>query len=109
MSLNKLRDEALRIAVEHGFTESTPAEDMALIHSEVSECLEDIRNGKALDEIWYELRKNGNKPCGVPSELADIIIRVLHFAGKHAIDIEAAVNEKMVFNNSREYKHGKVL
>lgn len=124
MSLNDLRDEALRIATEHGFSDATPGEDMALIHSEVSEALEDIREGHAPSVLWYEEKDSaGNvtrhgeqapgarmrKPCGVPSEMADIIIRVAHFCGKHGIDIASAVDEKMAYNNSRPFKHGKVL
>lgn len=134
-SLNELRDEALAIAVKNGFTEASVGEDLALIHSEVSEALEDYRNGAEPNETWYEdfeyLRdiggyiqvdgngkaimvpvrskenwKNTLKPCGIPSELADIVIRVLHFAGKHGIDIDRAVAEKMAYNATREPKHG---
>jgi NTP pyrophosphatase (non-canonical NTP hydrolase) len=43
---------------------------------------------------------------GIPTEMADELIRVLHFCGKHGIDIEKAVIEKMAFNDSRPYKHG---
>jgi NTP pyrophosphatase (non-canonical NTP hydrolase) len=43
---------------------------------------------------------------GVPSELADVIVRCLHFAGYHGIDIEAALIEKMIYNESRPYRHG---
>lgn len=133
--LNDLRDEALRIATEHGFTEASVGEDVALIHSEASELLEDHREHKAPTEVWYENRvrqifNNGEsecitierspvmyrpdqqgplKPCGIPSECADIIIRVLHFCGKHDIDIEQAVREKMIYNESRPLKHGKTL
>jgi hypothetical protein len=46
------------------------------------------------------------KPCGIPSEMADEIIRVLHFCGKHKIDIDKAVREKMAYNESRPMKHG---
>lgn len=50
------------------------------------------------------------KPVGVPSELADIIVRVLDFSGEHGIDIERAVLEKMAYNRTRPFKHGgKVL
>jgi NTP pyrophosphatase (non-canonical NTP hydrolase) len=38
--------------------------------------------------------------------LADVIIRILHFSGKHGIDIEQAVREKMLYNESRPMKHG---
>jgi hypothetical protein len=43
--LNQLCDAALRIANDHGFTDATPGEDIALMHSELSEALEDIRAG----------------------------------------------------------------
>jgi NTP pyrophosphatase (non-canonical NTP hydrolase) len=49
------------------------------------------------------------KPCGIPSEMADVVIRVLHFCGKHGIDIEKAVIEKMAFNESRPHMHGKKI
>lgn len=104
--LNSLRDNALRIAVGHGFTDATPGEDIALMHSELSEGLEDIRGGKGLNETWYEAKKPFPKPCGVPSEMADIVIRVLHFCGKHGIDLDRAVAEKMAYNESRPFKHG---
>jgi NTP pyrophosphatase (non-canonical NTP hydrolase) len=46
------------------------------------------------------------KPCGVPSEIADIIIRCLDFSGEHGIDIERAVREKAAYNKTRPFKHG---
>lgn len=121
--LNALRDEALRIAVEHGFTDATIGEDFALMHSEISEALEDHRAGKKPDEVWYEAKTPqkdadatvrycfdeyaaGLKPAGIPSELADVLIRVFHFCGKHGIDIDKAVREKMAFNASRPMRHG---
>ncbi len=127
-NLNSLRDQALRIARDHGFKDATVLEDFALIHSEVSEALEDYREGASPNKVWYEEKpaikgtfasilhdeqgepgRDGKLPykfCGIPSEMADVIIRVLHFCGKHEIDIEAAVAEKMAYNDSRPYKHG---
>lgn len=115
-TLNEWRDEALRIATEHGFTDATVGEDIALMHSELSEALEDHRAGHTPDEIWYQGKRpdeyidnHWKKPCGIPIEMADVIIRVLHFCGKHKIDIEKAVMEKMEYNRSRPMKHGKKL
>ena len=109
MNLNELRDEALRIAREHGFKEATVLEDIVLMHSELSESVEAYREGKKPDEVWLHCSGFAPKPCGIPSEMADVIIRVLHFCGKHQIDIEKAVTEKMKYNDSRPYKHGKII
>jgi hypothetical protein len=38
--------------------------------------------------------------------MADVVIRVLHFCGKHGIDLDRVVREKMAYNVSRPYKHG---
>ena len=103
-----LAQECKRIADEHGFTDATPAEDIALMHSELSEALEDIREGLPLAELGY--MQGSRKPVGVPSELADVVIRVMHFCGKHGINLGKAVLEKMAYNESRPFKHGgKVL
>ncbi len=89
------------------------------MHSELSEALEDHRRGARPDEVWdvdgaskmktaYPVAENGglNKPCGIPSELADVMIRILDFCGANGIDIEKAVTSKMAYNITRPYKHG---
>ncbi len=115
-NLNDLRDECLKIATEHGFTKATIGEDIALMHSELSEALEEHRKGRQPDWGWYEdkygesgTEEEGDKPCGIPFEMADCIIRILHFCGKYNIDIQRSVSEKMEYNRTRPYKHNKVL
>jgi len=120
-NLNSLRDQAFQIARAHGFSEATIGEEIALMHSELSEALEDYRDGHSPNESWYIDKATNErfsrqavdlprlKPCGIPSEMADVIIRVLHFCGKHGINIEKAVYEKMAYNERREYMHGKKL
>ncbi|MDU0200142.1 hypothetical protein ACYEXS_19560 [Paenibacillus sp. MAH-36] len=105
-AINAMAAEAARNAKEKGWDETpaTPGEDIALMHSELSEALEDIRKGYELNEYYYE--ENGAKPCGVPSELADTVIRIGHFCAKHGIDLGAAINIKMSYNATRPYKHG---
>jgi NTP pyrophosphatase (non-canonical NTP hydrolase) len=102
-TLNQLRDEAHRIAVEHGFKDASVGEDLMLMVTELAEAMEAFRENAPLAEMTYE--PNG-KPMGVPSEIADVIIRALHFCGKHGIDIEKAVEVKMAYNATRPFKHG---
>ena len=47
------------------------------------------------------------KPEGVPAELADVVIRCFDMADYYGINLEAAIIEKMEFNKTRPYKHGK--
>ena len=71
---------------------SIDGERLALIHSEVSECLDDLRSGN--DE-------------GAEEELADVIIRVLDFAESKGWSMDKAVANKMAKNKHRERLHGK--
>jgi NTP pyrophosphatase (non-canonical NTP hydrolase) len=85
-------------AVDKGWwqEERSLGELVALIHSEASEALEDFRNGHEPTDVWYEKKDASTgqiktmalqpfddwKPCGIPSELADIVIRVYDLVGK---------------------------
>jgi len=112
--------EAHQNAVNKGWwdDERSFGEVIALIHSEASEALEDFRNGHTATEVWYELKEGDEvaysdrqlfdhcKPCGIPSELADICIRVFDAAGRYGIDLEQAIREKMAYNATRPIRHG---
>ena len=76
---------------------------LALIHSEVSEALEAVRDGK-LDR--YENPDRPGKPEGLPSELADIVIRVADLAGALGINLEDAIADKVAYNARRVHRHG---
>lgn len=47
-----------------------------------------------------------HKPEGVPSELADVLIRIGDMAYLYGIDLEKAVEEKMAYNKTRSFRHG---
>lgn len=102
--LNELAKECHEISKSKGFYESQPdlMTQLVLVHSEVSEAVEAERIG----DSRMRLDEKG-KPEGVPSELADVIIRVLDICGNRGIDISAAVKAKLDYNRTREYKHGK--
>jgi len=70
------------------------AEMIALMHSELSEALE-------------ELRKENCDMKNVGEELADCIIRILDFCEGRGIDLQKLLEKKIKKNKKRPYKHGK--
>jgi len=104
MEINVLVQKAHQAAVDKGWYEEprTFGEIIALIHSELSEALEDYRDGHDIREIYFE---NG-KPCGVPIELADVCIRIFDTCGYFKINLEEAIRLKMQYNATRPQRHG---
>lgn len=105
MDLNELAERLHDTSVKHGWWEEERnfGEVLALIHSEVSEALEDWRNGFEFQEVAYE---DNGKPAGIPIEMADILIRVLDACAGLKINIQQAVEIKMAYNQGRPYRHG---
>ena len=104
--LNDFAEEVHALAMEKGWWDPAPSfpEVLALIHSEVSEALEEYRNGRLPTEVYTG---NNGKPEGIPIELADVIIRVLDCCGYAGIDIDAAISQKHEYNKTRPYRHGE--
>lgn len=114
-TLTTLRDEAYENAKAHGFHDvgRTVGDAMMLLCTEVAEAFEAYREGAVVNETKYEgsptfKGTDGKlyKPVGVPSEIADVLVRCFDFCGEHDIDIERVVLEKMAYNRSRPFKHG---
>lgn len=100
---------------------------LALITSEVSEALEELRDGRGVAEVYYVSPPCGHsrevevvretqstsadgclrKPEGVPSELADVVIRAYDFAYEAGFDLDAIIEEKLAFNATRGVLHGR--
>lgn len=75
---------------------------LALIHSEISEALEEWRKGGDLDAIYYE----GKKPEGFGVELADALIRILDASYRFGLNMDDLVAMKLAYNRTRGYRHG---
>lgn len=129
MDLNTLAIECHNVSKSKGWLEETRTfgDLIALMHSELSEALEEFRAGRHFDEIYWKCKNCGReindptvviacehlafstcyfKPEGIPIELADTTIRILQFCGTYKIDIENAVVLKMEYNKGRPHKHG---
>lgn len=81
MTVNEFAKEVHENAVAHGWWETARSfpEVAALIHSEVSEALEEWR---------------------------DAIIRILDYLAYMGVDVEAVLMAKHEYNKGHEYRHG---
>lgn len=81
--------------------------ELLLMHTELSEAVEELRAGQDATEIYYVTDKYGEeKPEGVPVELADLVIRVCESSEKRGIPLLRAIVEKMAYNRTRPHRHG---
>lgn len=109
-TISEWQKEVYEVAKEKGWhepdKEKSFGECIALVHSELSEALEAYRKPNPTNHVfsdWYNL--NG-KPEGIPSELADVVIRVMDICEQFGIDLESAIKIKHEYNKTRSYRHG---
>jgi len=134
MQLNELCTEAHERAKAAGWWEEgkikTPLECHMLIVSEVAEASEAVRDKHPAFYVYakspdlpgrgqvgaakctaQEIEKilqlvPGAKPEGEAVELADAVIRIADWFGRHGWDMEAVIKAKMAYNATRGYRHG---
>lgn len=71
---------------------------IGLMHSEASEAVEGIRKSKMDDHLTTRTME--------VAELADIIIRIMDYAGAYNLPLAEVIIEKMTYNKGRPYMHG---
>lgn len=100
-SFNYLIRKVYKNAVEKGWwdKERNTGEVIALMHSELSEMLEWVRDGNPKSDHISEF-------SGIEEELADLIIRIMDYAGGNKLRVAEAIIAKYKFNLNRPRKHG---
>jgi NTP pyrophosphatase (non-canonical NTP hydrolase) len=92
-------------AVKHGWWEEenrSNAEQFMNMTAEISEAWEEWRCNKPMDYVYWV----GDKPEGVPIELADCVIRIMDTCYHYGIDLEKMMEIKHTYNKTRSYRHG---
>lgn len=123
-NLDMMARQAHMIAWQHGWhdePERSFGDEVALVHSELSEMIEAFRKGEnpytgriTNDDnyVKYVNSSESNyipKPEGIVSEAADVIIRILDMAGRYNWNLEDVYKAKMSYNDSRPMRHGGLL
>jgi len=95
-NIEQIKKEIHENAIAHGWWETPRSfgEICALIHSELSEALEEYRDGKPDVYVFGEHgitpitpeEWDGEKPEGIAVELADAVIRILDYMGEAGLE-----------------------
>ena len=109
MRIDEMQGMVHELAVKKGWWDHVNEElttdmilsKLALIHSEVSEAVEAVRDGKL--EPW---RDENGKPEGMAIELADAVIRIADLCQRLGLDLQDAIETKHDYNKGRAYRHG---
>lgn len=80
--------------------------ELSLIITEAAEAIDELRSGRGMNETYYNADKP-TKPEGVPSEMVDIVIRVLDLSAKANVAFSEMFFEKRDYNATRGRLHGR--
>lgn len=118
-TVRSLVEESHETALAKGWWEDGDRnlyELLFLMHTELSEAGEELRDGHTLDDVYYNPEwpvtdDDGNvllKPEGFLSELADVLIRVGDTVARYGLVNEflTVLEEKLRYNKHRPYRHG---
>jgi NTP pyrophosphatase (non-canonical NTP hydrolase) len=107
--MSDMQEYIYKTAEDHGWWEGEPSvpEKLMLIVSEIAEALEEYRDGKPLDLVYFaDPKDEKSKPEGFGVELADAVIRILDLCGYLQIDMAELIALKHNYNLTRSYRHG---
>lgn len=116
-TLEEFQQQIYDVNTANGWFEDdrTVGDDLALLHSEVSEALEAFRSWGLADVTAQECKTHGEgepevshrcKPEGFGSELADVFVRLLDTCQRRGINLRAEVVRKIAYNATRGHRHG---
>lgn len=121
-TLEDFQAQIYQVNLDNGWFEDdrTVGDDLALLHSEVSEALEAFRSWGLRDVTTEECKKHDHshpitneqldanpcKPEGFGSELADVFVRLLDTCQRRGINLRAEVVRKIAYNATRGHRHG---
>jgi NTP pyrophosphatase (non-canonical NTP hydrolase) len=104
LSISEIQKSVHKNSKDKGFWDASSdiPTKLMLIVTEVAEAMEDYRKERMATIYTGEDRK----PEGFPTELADIVIRVMDLAEYLNIDLEGEIEDKARFNYLRPHMHG---
>lgn len=126
--LKSIQAEVHALSREKGWhdVETSLVERMALVITEVSEAIEEVRD--CSPAIYQKVKSDnpmigehisisptnpkwdsGRKPEGVAIELADTVIRIMDIFESQGWSLEDAIRIKHTYNKTRPYRHGNKL